>query len=48
MAEEEWSRILCEDVFQANHRHVIFTIDAGLWDVFLLVTIRVLAYERTQ
>ena len=33
---EEWSRVLEEDVFQVNHRHVIFTIDEGLWDVFLL------------
>jgi hypothetical protein len=33
---EEWSRMLQEDVFQVNHRHVIFTIDEGLWDVFLL------------
>lgn len=33
---EEWSRLMCEDVFQVNHRHVVFTIDEGLWDVFLL------------
>lgn len=33
---EEWSRLLEEDVFQVNHRHVIFTIDEGLWDVFLM------------
>jgi hypothetical protein len=32
---EEWSRLLEEDVFQVNHRHVIFTIDEGLRDVFL-------------
>jgi hypothetical protein len=32
---EEWSRVLAEDVFQVNHRHVIFTIDEGLRDVFL-------------
>jgi Putative transposase. len=32
---EEWARILEQDVFQVNHRHVIFTIDAGLWDIFL-------------
>lgn len=25
-----------EDVFQVNHRHVVFTIDEGLWSVFLL------------
>nr|WP_231571223.1 transposase zinc-binding domain-containing protein [Paenibacillus sp. VKM B-2647] len=24
---EEWARLLEEDVFQVNHRHVIFTID---------------------
>ncbi|WP_081791805.1 transposase [Sporolactobacillus terrae] len=33
---EEWSRLLAEDVLQVNHRHVIFTIDEGLRDVFLL------------
>lgn len=33
---EEWSRLLEEDVFQVNHRHVIFTIDEGLRPIFLL------------
>ncbi|WLR42430.1 transposase [Bacillus carboniphilus] len=33
---EEWSRLLTEEVLQVNHRHVIFTIDEGLRDVFLL------------
>ncbi|MBP1970749.1 hypothetical protein J2Z83_002885 [Virgibacillus natechei] len=33
---EEWSRLLMEDVLQVNHRHVIFTIDEGLRDIFLL------------
>lgn len=33
---EEWSRLLSEDVFQVNHRHVIFTVDEGLRDIFLL------------
>ncbi|WP_377740611.1 transposase zinc-binding domain-containing protein, partial [Paenibacillus vulneris] len=32
---EEWSRMMAEDVFQVNHRHVIFTIDEGLRDIFL-------------
>ncbi|MFA1643857.1 transposase, partial [Chryseomicrobium imtechense] len=32
---EEWSRILANEVIQVNHRHVIFTIDEGLRDVFL-------------
>lgn len=32
---EEWSRLMAEDVFQVNHRHVIFTIDEGLRDIFL-------------
>lgn len=32
---EEWSRLLTEDVFQVNHRHVILTIDEGLRDIFL-------------
>ena len=27
---------MMEDVFQVNHRHVVFTIDEGLWNVFLL------------
>jgi hypothetical protein len=27
---------MMEDVFQVNHRHVVFTIDDGLWSVFLL------------
>lgn len=30
---EEWSRLLEEEVFQVNHRHVIMTIDEGLWDI---------------
>jgi len=33
---EEWSRLLSEDVLQVNHRHVIFTVDEGLRDIFLL------------
>jgi hypothetical protein len=33
---EEWGRLTSEDVFQVNHRHVIFTIDEGLREVFLL------------
>uniref|UniRef100_UPI0035E44E02 IS91 family transposase n=1 Tax=Paenibacillus alginolyticus TaxID=59839 RepID=UPI0035E44E02 len=32
---EEWSRMLTEDVFQVNHRHVILTIDEGLRTLFL-------------
>ena len=32
---EEWRRLLEEDVFQVNHRHVILTIDEGLRIVFL-------------
>jgi hypothetical protein len=32
---EEWGRMLTEDVFQVNHRHVILTIDEGLRDLFL-------------
>jgi hypothetical protein len=32
---EEWSRIMQEDVFQVNHRHVIFTIDEGLREIFI-------------
>ena len=32
---EEWSRILTEDVLQVNHRHMIFTIDENLRDIFL-------------
>ncbi|NTZ16199.1 transposase [Paenibacillus sp. JMULE4] len=32
---EEWSRVMAEDVFQVNHRHVILTIDEGLRDIFL-------------
>ena len=33
---EEWARLLEQDVFQVNHRHVVFTIDEGLREVFLL------------
>ncbi len=33
---EEWSRLLSEDVYQVNHRHVILTIDEDLQDIFLL------------
>ncbi|UOQ86668.1 IS91 family transposase [Gracilibacillus salinarum] len=33
---EEWSRLLSEDVYQVNHRHVILTIDEDLRDIFLL------------
>lgn len=32
---QEWSRLLEQDVFQVNHRHVIMTIDEGLREVFL-------------
>ena len=32
---EEWSRVMAEDVFQVNHRHMIFTIDEGLRVIFL-------------
>jgi hypothetical protein len=32
---EEWSRMLGEEVFQVNHRHVILTIDEGLREIFL-------------
>jgi hypothetical protein len=32
---EEWSRVLTEEAFQVNHRHVIMTIDEGLRDIFL-------------
>jgi hypothetical protein len=32
---EEWGRLLSEEVFQVNHRHVIFTIDEGLRSIFL-------------
>jgi hypothetical protein len=33
---EEWARMLEEEVFQVNHRHVVFTIDEGLRDIFLV------------
>jgi len=33
---EEWARLLEQDVFQVNHRHVVFTIDEGLREIFLL------------
>ncbi|TCP16620.1 transposase-like zinc-binding protein [Scopulibacillus darangshiensis] len=33
---EEWSRLLQEEVFQVNHRHVIFTMDEGLREIFLM------------
>lgn len=32
---EEWSRLISEDVYRVNHRHVILTIDEGLRDIFL-------------
>lgn len=32
----EWSRLMEEEVFQVNHRHVIFTIDEGLRNIFLM------------
>ncbi|WP_449305990.1 IS91 family transposase, partial [Piscibacillus salipiscarius] len=32
---EEWGRLLSEDTIHTTHRHVIFTIDEGLRDVFL-------------
>lgn len=31
---EEWSRMMAEDVVQVNHRHVVLTIDEGLWPIF--------------
>ncbi len=27
---EEWSRLIADEMFQVNHRHVVFTIDEGL------------------
>jgi hypothetical protein len=33
---DEWSRLMQEEVFKANNRHVIFTIDEGLRNIFLL------------
>jgi hypothetical protein len=33
---EEWSRLIQEEVFQVKHRHVIFTIDEGLRNIFLM------------
>nr|WP_240353890.1 hypothetical protein [Cohnella algarum] len=27
---------MLDDVLQVHHRHVVFTIDEGLWDVFLV------------
>ncbi|MBB6695819.1 transposase [Cohnella xylanilytica] len=33
---EEWARLLEQDVFQVNHRHVVFTVDEGLREVFLM------------
>ena len=33
---EEWARLLEQEAFQVNHRHVIFTVDEGLREVFLL------------
>ncbi|MCM3652230.1 transposase [Metabacillus litoralis] len=32
---EERGRVLQDEVFQVNHRHMIFTIDKGLRDIFL-------------
>lgn len=32
---EEWSRVMAEEVFQVSHRHMIFTIDEGLREIFL-------------
>ncbi|GAB6172984.1 hypothetical protein JCM15765_24620 [Paradesulfitobacterium aromaticivorans] len=31
---EEWSRLIADEMFQVNHRHVIFTIDEGLRVIF--------------
>ncbi|WP_246362466.1 IS91 family transposase [Paenibacillus alba] len=47
---EEWSRVLLEDVFQVNHRHVVFTIDEGLWSVFLMhrKMLKEFMYEAVQ
>jgi hypothetical protein len=33
---EEWSRLMQEEVFQVNHRHVIFTLDEGLRNIVLM------------
>jgi hypothetical protein len=32
---EEWGRLMAEDMLQVSHRHVIFTIDEGLRNIFL-------------
>ena len=31
---EEWGRLMAAEVIQVNHRHVVFTIDEGLREVF--------------
>jgi len=37
---EEWSRLISHEMFQVNHRHVIFTIDEGLREVFLIIQMK--------
>lgn len=32
---EEWSRLLTDDVVKVVHRHAVFTMDEGLWPIFL-------------
>jgi hypothetical protein len=32
---EEWSRLLADDVVKVVHRHAVFTMDEGLWPIFL-------------
>ena len=32
---QRWSELVAQDMFAVNHRHVIFTIDVGLREIFL-------------
>lgn len=31
---EEWGRLMAAEVIQVNHRHVVFTIDEGIREIF--------------
>lgn len=37
---QKWAEIVAQDVFSVTHRHVVFTIDKGLRDIFMMKNYR--------
>ncbi len=37
---QRWSAVVANDMFKVTHRHVIFTIDEGLREIFMMENYR--------